>query len=610
MAYQQGYETNAQSMNGVVTITDGQGTIIQNGTIITNSLEVNNLSASEPTQTCSLFANQTATGIDIGNPSGATYVRSYWTPVSGYDVINYAYLTTTYYANLLGLTNIWTGISNTFNNVIYVSLISPIGTILSLGSSTNAQTSIQNSSALIVGTNPATYDGSGYIAGFGMRFYNSSPYSIFDMFSNTGVSGTNPPSARITVNGGTTSLNQGNLRILSGTIDLTSGTGDINLLSSAGVVKIEGLQISNLSITPITPSATVEICRTAGNALFMGNSTGSMSITGLGTAVDSAGSLYLGTNTSTTALTIGNLSLPNTLIKNSNALVIGKNPETYVTATGLMTAPGLALKNVAGTCQLGFHSNTLGNTENDARILVQSGAASGAATGDMTIQAGTISLLGTTNVKVESFTFISSSLQSTNVATTVDFFNNGNTVNLNIGNTGTLVSLGGTKTNLTVNANYSIEASAGGSNAFIDFHSYATAVNDYDARIICNGASAGIETGMLQFMSANNRFTGGISFSKGNLSAAQNIQTGSTSGQPQVAAGNPSGTATVVTFTTAFTGNPVVTACANSSSGVNASGLIISIASVSTTNFSYWAYNARSVNSGLWGIKWMAIGPY
>ena len=143
-----------------------------------------------------------------------------------------------------------------------------------------------------------------------------------------------------------------------------------------------------------------------------------------------------------------------------------------------------------------------------------------------------------------------------------------------------------------------------------DFHSYATAVNDYDARIQCSLATAGVGTGRLEFISANNRFTGGISFSKGNLSTAQNIQTGSSSGYAQVAANSPGGSPTTITFPAAFTSTPVVTACANSSSGVNASGLIISITAVTNANFTFYVYNARSVNSGLWGIKWIAIGGY
>lgn len=540
MSNTNGANSLARSLNGIITLDDGAGTVIQNGIVKTNGLQTNNILAEYTDQPCSLFANSASSGLSLGNPNQATYVRSYWTPVSGYDVINYLYLTTTYYTNLLGLTNVWTGVSNTFNNVIYANAINGIG-----------------SNNLSVGSGNGTLN----VVGKGMAI-NAFP------------------------------------------------SGDINISASAGVVAIEGLKIDTTSITPITSTATVNICRNAGNVLFMGNSTGGTAITGLGTAVDSAGSLYLGTNTTTTALTLGNLSLPNTLIKNSNALVIGKNPETYVTATGLMSAPGLALKNVAGSCQLGFHSNTLGNTENDARILVQGGAASGAATASMTIQAGTISLLGTTNVKVESFTFITSSLQSTNAATTVDFFNNGNTPTLNIGNNATTVNVGGTKTNLSVNTNYSNEFNAGSSLCWHDFHSYATAVNDYDARIICSLATAGDGTGQLEFISKNNRFTGGISFSKGNLSTAQNIQTGSSSGYAQVAANNTGGSPSTITFTTAFTSNPVVTACANSSSGVNAAGLIISIAAVTTSNFSFYVYNARSVNSGLWGIKWIAIGGY
>ena len=71
----------------------------------------------------------------------------------------------------------------------------------------------------------------------------------------------------------------------------------------------------------------------------------------------------------------------------------------------------------------------------------------------MTLQAGTITLLGTTNVRVESFVFNVNSLQSFAVASTVDYFNNGNTAILNIGNNATAVNIGGSKTTLAVNGN-------------------------------------------------------------------------------------------------------------------------------------------------------------
>ena len=571
MAYQQGYETLAQSMNGILSFNDGAGTLIQNGTITTNGLQTNNILAEYTNQVCSLFSNlvvgikttigryititdnaidtsagdlqlggSTTSGVVLGKPDGTNYVRSYAIPTSTYDVINYAYLIGTYTHNLLGLTNIWTGVSNTFNNVIYASMIQGI-----------------SSNTLIVGSSL----GSLSLQGKGMAI-SATP------------------------------------------------TGDINISAAGGVVAIEGLKIDTTSISPITSTDTVNICRGAGNVLFMGNSTGSTSITGLGTAVDSAGSLYLGTNSTTTAITIGNSAAPTTLIKNSTALIIGKLPETYVVATGLMSAPGIAFQNVSGSCQLGFHSNTLGNTENDARILVQSGAASGAATADMTIQAGTIQLLGTTYCKVGSFTFSTNSLQSTNVSSTVDFFDNGNTVTLNIGNSGTAVNIGGTTTKCSINSNYSHELASGGNNCFHDFHSYATAVNDYDARILCSLATSGVGTGQLEFISANNRFNGGISFAKGNLSAASLIQTGSASGIAQVAANSPGGAAISVSFTTAFGTAPIVNVTAWSYIGSSACGLITTVYLTTTSQFQFQVYNARSVNSGVWGYHWTAIGGY
>ncbi len=69
------------------------------------------------------------------------------------------------------------------------------------------------------------------------------------------------------------------------------------------------------------------------------------------------------------------------------------------------------------------------------------------------------------------------------VASTVSFFNNGNTVVLNIGNSATAVNIGGTTTTLGINGNYSHEFNAGSSLCWHDFHSYNGTPNDYDARI-------------------------------------------------------------------------------------------------------------------------------
>ena len=291
MAYQNGYQTLTQSMNGILSFNDGAGTIIQDGTITTNSIATNNLLAEFPTQTCSLFANATGNGVSLGNPLGTTYVRSYWTPVSGYDVINYAYLTGTYYSNLLGLTNLWTGVSNSFQNVVYASsitgissgalqitgsgigLTAPVGGIslssttgsvkvegmefngtvvnpttagtISLGTLNSASitigqagtstinllgaatTLVQNSLAMVFGVNPSTY-----VSGTGLMtgagtVFRNVGGDSYIDFHSTSLTGQQDYTARISASGGTIS-NGGILNIGAKFINTTATGGNLN----------------------------------------------------------------------------------------------------------------------------------------------------------------------------------------------------------------------------------------------------------------------------------------------------------------------------------------------------------------------------------------------
>ena len=101
-----------------------------------------------------------------------------------------------------------------------------------------------------------------------------------------------------------------------------------------------------------------------------------------------------------------------------------------------------------------------------------------------------------------------------------------------------------------------------------------------------------------------------ISFDKGNLTGSFFIQTGKVSGLAQVAANSAGGAAIIVNFTTAFGTAPIVNVTAWSYLGANASGLITTVYLTATNQFQFNVYNARSVNSGLWGFHWTAIGGY
>lgn len=518
-----------KSMNGTITIDDGEGTVIENGTIITNDLELNILTTNEiqaktPTTSCEIWPNvadsyysQNATGptyfalgatgninlgalstqvstgaVNIATSSGyggtvticasaatnskiklqAPLVECPAAPTTGNGVVNRTYalgLT----AALLAATNIWTGLSNTFQNVIYTALISPITSLFSLGSSGCTMTLLQNSEALIVAQFPLTLVNTGLpvsLANNGMRFFNTSSNSMIDFFSS-GLGGNNAQSSRIRSFGGTAAANTGALTIDSGSIAvsatagtlglysdgmaITANTGDINISATAGVVAVEGLVVSGTNVYPVAAASTVN---------------------------------FLTTNTST----------------------------------------------------------------------------------------------------------------------------------LNIGNSATAVNIGGTRTNLAVNGNYSLEVATGGGTSFLDFHAYGPSANDYDARIFCDGASAGTATGLLQIISANTRFTGGISFAKGNLSAASFIQTYSTGLTGIAIAANSNGPVIVVNFAASAGASflagtiPSVTVTPIISIGSNAVGLVFTTAAVSATQFYLYTYNAKAFNIlvNTWGYSYTAIGRY
>lgn len=488
-----------KSMNGVITIDDGMGTVIEDGIITTNELDVTTLKVEtlstnfilpKDTGICQIwrtgantcyFANAisgtanfatatsgnvvfgtsgstvnasnisigTSTGltgeIRVGN-SGATSkirlnspsVECAGVPTSVNAVVNKTYADGLITA-LKAATNIWTGVSNTFNNVIYCSLIQPLiaGGILAIGT---AATNI---------------------------------------------------------------------------LSLGNTTGTVNITSSSATIQA-------VSLMSLTSGASLSLTSSSGGASLVAGGTNVLVTSDLANATVSA--------------------------PNGNISILGSGPITLTSSLEYVDIEGIRVQ--------------------------------------------------------------STSLQSATALATADFFNSGTTATLNIGNNATLVNIGGTRNNIAVNGNYSHEFNSGSSLAFHDFHSYNGTPNDYDARISASLAVAGTATARLTFTAFNNRFEGGISFSKGNLSSPQNIQAGSASGLSQVAANSPGGAAIVVTFPTAFTSTPVVVLTNSSTSGASASGLIVSVTATTSSNFSFLVYNARNVNSGLWGYKWIAIGGY
>jgi len=353
----------------------------------------------------------------------------------------------------------------------------------------------------------------------------------------------------------------------------------------------------------------------------LGNaSTGNLNIGPIAGAVSggalniATSSLYSGT------VTIGNSSAPSGKIKmlsqlvECNAAPAGGNSvvnKTY--ADGLITALRAATNVWTGV------SNTFNNVVYCSLIqgistltLLADGVSITSGLGDVSISATT------GNVYVEGITVNATSLQATAALATVDFFNSGTTSTMNIGNAGTLVSLGGLTTYVAKNNNYSHEFGAGSSLCYHDFHSYFGTSNDYDARIQCSGGVALTPgAGTMTYTAASHQFVnGGVCFDKGNLTGGSFIQTLTSITNGLVIAGNSLMVPNlIVTFISLggvnFSTTPNVSVTLRSANTA-CSGVILSIYSKNNTRVVIQAYNANGTvaPAGAWGVEIIAIGGY
>ena len=175
MSNSNGTSYTARSMNGIITYDDGQGTVISDGTITTQSLSLNNILAASTNLACSLFSNivsgiiqigssttasltvkigrflsitdagiNSTSSLTIGSTSGVNlgsttgYVRSAYAPVATTDITTVSYVASYVagrFTNFLGLSNVWTGTINQFNNKIKTNTLESILTadIMNIG---------------------------------------------------------------------------------------------------------------------------------------------------------------------------------------------------------------------------------------------------------------------------------------------------------------------------------------------------------------------------------------------------------------------------------------------------------------------------------------------
>ena len=168
MSNSNGINTLDRSINGIITYSDGSGTLIQNGKIITITLTANIINAINL-----IISNIGCNGILTIGSATTTEIK----------IIPTANLT--------------------------------------LGSATSTDTLIQNSDGVIMGQTPASYNPvTGLMNAPGMRFENKSGSSFLDFHSNTVGSG--QTDSRIISTGGTATALHGTLAMTSGTIYLSA----------------------------------------------------------------------------------------------------------------------------------------------------------------------------------------------------------------------------------------------------------------------------------------------------------------------------------------------------------------------------------------------------
>ena len=279
-----------------------------------------------------------------------------------------------------------------------------------MGSATSQKTFIRGV-ALVIGQNPESYN-NGQMSSPGIAISNTTGNCILDFHSNNDI-GVNYDS-RIISTGGTANTNGGALTLSANTITLT---GKTTLGSSTAYVRSAYDALATVDLVNYRTMA-LKCPFLASNNIYTGNN-GFLGTTTFNIltcnnyqpdvyaddvflATLSTATIYMGSDltttkirgstidmTSTGNLKMGSATSTNAFIQNSDGLIIGQNPESYNPVSGFMSAPGMRFTNKAGVSVLDFHSNTVGGTKPDSRILAEGGTTA-ENKGTLTISAGSI----------------------------------------------------------------------------------------------------------------------------------------------------------------------------------------------------------------------------
>ena len=210
-----------------------------------NTIKTTRIDSVTPSAGYLLLTNHTGS-INIGSSASVvrfgsitTPVRSAYVPVAGTDLANKDYVDSMSGTSLLSATNVWTGASNTFNNVVNVNSISaPSGTLTVTGNITTTS----NITGTIINTNSISAP-SGTLTVTGV-ISTASDITGRDIISSRGYFDSDNPAstcrfARETITGSVTLANGQTTGTL--TIGQASGrTGAINIGASGSTTTISG----------------------------------------------------------------------------------------------------------------------------------------------------------------------------------------------------------------------------------------------------------------------------------------------------------------------------------------------------------------------------------
>ena len=223
---------------------------------------------------------------------------------------------------------------------------------LTLGSGTTVNTNVKSSS-FVIGTNPTSYSSSSLTTigkNVGTIISASTQTDIKFWSADVGVAA--QPSASISVNGGTSSVNSGALTINAKSISL-------HAIDSASILSCDATTINVGTINTTTVNMNAPTLQ-----IGQGNTT----------------NINIGTNTATTNLNIGNSTINPVKIQTSDRVVMGNSPSTYVASgvnAGRMTSPAVVVGTngvtTAFNAFVDFYTFDGTLQSNSARIIAGSG---------------------------------------------------------------------------------------------------------------------------------------------------------------------------------------------------------------------------------------------